>query len=317
MSSAKINTNRSPSGPFLLFCLLAVTTVFWLGPSWAGAAPPVVLGGCGKYPLGGYLEVLFDPGRELTIEEVSSPAHAKRFEAVKADVPNLGLTSSAVWIRFTVKNPEPGTNLLLAYKYPVTDEVEFYTPKPDGGFTRLLAGDAVRSSVEVVPNQNFIFPLGAPAEGEAVYYLRIVTFASVTIPLTLWRPEAFYPEDRRIHTTYGLLFGVVLGFVVYFLALSLRLRHASCLWFALYLTVFGLLVAIRKGFFQEFIGPDLYQLNNPVHVITLSLLYFFGAKLLRAFLDVKAQSRIVDRMLQILQWMGFFTFPCSSCDCRD
>jgi hypothetical protein len=52
-----------------------------------------------KYPLGLNLELLEDPGEELTIDEVSSPEFDPQFVPSQVDVPNLGYTNNAYWAR--------------------------------------------------------------------------------------------------------------------------------------------------------------------------------------------------------------------------
>ena len=69
------------------------------------SAPAVILTDeQGEYPLGLFVEILLDPTRELTIEEVSSPDYAAQFMPSQEEVPNFGYTTSAIWRRFRVRN---------------------------------------------------------------------------------------------------------------------------------------------------------------------------------------------------------------------
>ena len=66
----------------------------------AAASSPVLLDDpAGSYPLAGRLEVLEDPGRSLTLDDVRSPEVAARFTDARDAVPNFGLSSSAYWVR--------------------------------------------------------------------------------------------------------------------------------------------------------------------------------------------------------------------------
>ncbi len=53
-----------------------------------------------KYPLGLHLEIFEDKTRELTIEDVVE----RDFTPSKKKQPNLGVKTSAIWVRFRVKN---------------------------------------------------------------------------------------------------------------------------------------------------------------------------------------------------------------------
>ena len=56
-------------------------------------------------PLGRYIALLEDPDATLTIDQVSAPGFAGRFEKQDVDEPGFGFTSSAYWARLTVENP--------------------------------------------------------------------------------------------------------------------------------------------------------------------------------------------------------------------
>ena len=62
-------------------------------PSASG--PLILTDEQGEYPLGLHLEILDDPGGELTIEEVSSPEFDSQFIPSLVKVPNYGFTDSA------------------------------------------------------------------------------------------------------------------------------------------------------------------------------------------------------------------------------
>ena len=59
------------------------------------------------YWLGSYLEILEDKNKEWTIEDVTTPELASRFYPNTELIPNFGLTDSAIWIRFELKNDSP------------------------------------------------------------------------------------------------------------------------------------------------------------------------------------------------------------------
>jgi two-component system, sensor histidine kinase LadS len=57
-----------------------------------------------EYPLGLHMEILEDPGGELTIDQVSSPAYDAQFIPSKRESPNYGYTDNAYWVRFSLDN---------------------------------------------------------------------------------------------------------------------------------------------------------------------------------------------------------------------
>ncbi|MFH1092461.1 MAG: diguanylate cyclase [Pseudomonadota bacterium] len=274
------------------------------------AGPLLVLDERDRYQVGHYLVVLMDPEKALTIQEVSSPDYSAKFKPVRGPIPNFGIIKAAVWARFTLKNPR-GTpaDLLLSFNYPVTDSVTFFQPQAGGGFIKIEAGDAVPNFEAVIRHRYFVFPLSLQPRTSVTCYLRVQSTAAACLPLTLWTNEAFARQDHQNQLVFGLLFGAIMLFVLYFGAVAASLRNASYWWFALYITWFGLLLAVRKGFIQELLGNDYYYLNDITDLAAIGFLYFTGAKLMRTFLNVRTRSKRIDNILFILQNMGLFFIP--------
>jgi len=83
----------------------------------------------GEYPLGLHLEILEDPGGELSIAEVSSPAFDSHFTPSQVEVPNYGFTDSAYWVRFNVQNKTSLINYwLLEQGFANMQYVDLYSP---------------------------------------------------------------------------------------------------------------------------------------------------------------------------------------------
>jgi len=277
----------------------------------ATTSPPLILeSGRSSYAMGGYLEVLPDRTGRLTINEVIRPTTGALFMNPGPGTPNLGVLSVPVWVRFTLKNPDSQVQkLLLSFEYPMVNVLSLYVPEEGGGFREITAGDSVPQSPEVIPDHYYLMPLAVPPNMEQTFYLRVQANVAMTLPMTLWAEGVFHGRHQKIQVLFGIIFGASVGFVVYFLAMAVKLRNWSCFWFAWYIGFFSLLVSNYQGFVQELLQPDYYRWNNLVVMITVGALYFTGAKFLRTFLNMHQHSRRIDRILAILQWMGLVFIP--------
>lgn len=303
--NVKENRIASLFYPLLVLALLGA----WFFPSdarAAAAAPEVDIGDWTRKRLTGHIDLLVDPAGTLTIDRVASPEFADRFQFPGPRVPNLGLTEHTVWVRFTVRNrSDSAEKLQLSFEYPVTDKVYLYRPAAGGGFREIRAGDSVVPSPEVVKHRFMVFPLEVPP-GRSTYHLRIQTTAGMTLPLSLWRPEAFFRQDSFDHMTYGLLFGAVLVFVFYFFVVAARLSYPAAAWFAAYIVLLSTHAAVRSGIGALVLGDPGIRLNNLFNVAVIGLLFCVGAKFMRVFLELRSNSLKLDRTLALLQWMGLF-----------
>ena len=311
ISIRRIRPTGLPGGAAAwLVCLV------WLALAFcppAAASPPdraLVLDERESYRLGTHLDLYQDPTGHLGLSELLSPDFKGSFRPSQVEVPNLGITSGACWVRFTLQNgrPQPAT-MLLAVQYPPLDRVTLFAPQDQGGYRVLEAGDAVAHPQVAMEHRHYLFELNLPPGVRRTYYLRVVNPGAMTLPLTLSSYPAFYRHDYRDQVSLGILFGLVAGAIIYFLYVAVRLKYPAALWFSIYLACLGLVVTAGKGYFQELLRPHLTLLSNLLQLVAVGLLYFSGAKFLRVFLEIARRSPRVDRVLWVLQWMGVFYVP--------
>ena len=95
-----------------------------------------------RYFLGPYVAYLDDPQKELTIEDVSASWMSDHFVRHAGKILNLGLDSSAYWIRFTIdafRDQTSQNKWLLYFDWPNRiDYATLYIPKfsDSGWFTK-------------------------------------------------------------------------------------------------------------------------------------------------------------------------------------
>ena len=269
---------------------------------------PVILTESGFYDLGPHLALLQD--KSGVLNQNAPPVGHPNFRSHEGRTPNLGIVNYPVWVKFSLTNPTDQARLmLLSFNYPVTDEVILFIPD-QGKYETMTAGDSVTASPRVLAHRNFVFPINVPASGTTTFHMRLRSpAAAMTMPMTLYDIKPFQQTDNRNQMLFGLIFGAVIFFSIYFTAMSFRLREPAEFWFALYITFFGLLMAIRKGYVQHLLGPHLVDLNNLLDILVIGGLYFTGAKLLRSFLKVAFYSRRIDHVLAFLQWLGLAFIP--------
>ena len=279
--------------------------LFFVSLSVAHAAPPVSLILEDKsHDLSGYLEILTDPTRKLTVQDVT--ARTDWSGPVREQVPNLGLTESAIWIRFSLSNRSDTTRkFTISFEYPVADSVTFYTEGPRRVFQEERAGDSVPASAHVVPDRHFLFPLSIGPGETAAVYLRVQSTAGMTLPIRIHSDQALSRKAIRDYTLYGALFGFLALVLVYFLAVgSCLLYEGTCLWFSLYSVFFGLHTAVRGGFIRLLLPDDLIGINNILNLVVIGGLYFTGAKFFRVFLSLKNHSKSFDLIMAVFQYLS-------------
>ena len=244
-----------------------------------------------EFLLGQYLEILEDPGGELTIDEVSSPEFDSRFTPSQVKIPNYGFTDSVYWVRIHLDNETRDTNdWLLEVDFTNMQFVDLYTPQPDDqGFVVKQTGNARPLSTRDVLHPQIVFDLIVPTQSQQTAYLRFQNGASMTLGLTLWTVEAFSARAQLELALNSLFFGAVLALLVYYVFLVIVLREAIYLFFVFLLASLFATVLSYSGYLQVYLFPDLYLLKPLILPLAFALL--IGSILLFSLAFLESRTR--------------------------
>jgi len=280
--------------------------VLGLLPGSVSAAGPVVLDDRhGDYRLGTHLELLEDPDRRFTIEDVTRPERTSAFVTNRSEVPNFGLTHSAYWARFRLRN-ESATedDWLLEVAWPATDRVAVYLPDVSGGFTVKEAGDWLPFTAWDVRYRNPTFRLPLPAGWEGAVYLRFEGEDTMLLPVTIWSPRAFEVKRRGESFSYGFYYGVIFILIAYNLVLLVTLWDRNYLYYVLLIGAWGLYHASLSGLATQYLWPNSPALARWSIHVAAGLAFIFSALFARSFLMTRSYAPVLDRCLLWLALVG-------------
>ena len=260
-------------------------------------------------PLGRAMQVFEDPTGLATIDEVSAPAAEGKFHVNNNDVLNAGYSKSAFWIRLDLRYaPRQNAalrNWLLELAYPPMDHVELYQAGADGHFFRSqVTGDTLPYSHRVIRQNNFVFDIPFVPQQSQTLYLRVQSEGSVQVPLTLWSSNAYLEAQPERLYVLGMIYGVLLGMLVYNLFIYLSVRDTSYLYYILYIASFGLYQVSVNGAGVEFLWPENPWWANAATPLLIGAAAFFGCQFSRSFLQTREHSRIFDWLLKLLMLYG-------------
>ena len=300
-----------PLGPVAALIAL-ISPLPFLGCRSATVVPPQgvsgplrLVEGQEAYTLGSHLQVLNDPTRRLSIEEVASPPQDEQFLPSRSLVPNYGFTDSAVWVRFRVLNTVPSlTDWRLQLRFPRIQEVTLYQPSPDASgaqsFIVKQAGSLLPMSQWEIRHRLPTFNLVLPVNSEQTFYLRFASRTMMRLPLMLWSPKALIDHSQSENLGWGLFFGLMLMMFSYNVTFYFLTRERSYLLFSGTVAAYAFYLAALDGWTFELLWPDSPALNRlgvrlsgPLAV--LSVLFFAIA-----FLGTRQHLPRIHRALRIL-----------------
>lgn len=282
-------------GSALALVLLCATAV-----SSALASPVLTLSNSFQHqPVGEFVAYLEDPDRNLSLNEILSPAFQERF--IPAAHPSLhqGFTRSAWWLRLTVHNPQPDSQpLILSLASASLADIKLFVPDAGNGYTLREAGTRTPRVQADIPAPGYWFQLEAAPNRTTTFYLRIETDLGLNTGLYLGTPAA----TASAHSGESLLFGLGLGLIIGLALYSLILLHSnyrdrSALYYALLLFSLGFFLLAERGV----LGVQYLNTMHLQNVFELTAIFlaqiaglFFVASYLR--------SGLPSQLPRLAQW---------------
>lgn len=252
-------------------------------------------------PLGRSLQVFEDPSGQATIADVRAQ-DASQFKAHDKATLNAGYSRSAFWLKIDLhyrpSNPAAQRTWLLELAYPPLDHLDLYLPDASGEY-RLVrqTGDALPFASREIRQNNYLFDLPFKPDQQQTLYLRLASEGSIQAPVTLWSSTA-YLEDQPVRLyVLGIIYGVLLGMLVYNLFIYLSVRDTSYLYYIFYIGSFGLYQLSVNGAAVEYFWPDNPWWANAATPFFIGCAGLFGSQFARSFLQTKTHSAWLDRLL--------------------
>ncbi|MFO2464602.1 ATP-binding protein [Pseudomonas sp. 15FMM2] len=260
-------------------------------------------------PLGRDMQVLEDPSGSVTITQARSPALVSRYTPHGNATLNAGYSRSVFWLKvdlhYAPKDPDARRTWLLELAYPPLDHLELYVPDSAGGY-RLAGrtGDALPFVSREIRQNNYLFTVDLDPGEQKTLYLRLQSEGSIQAPLTLWSSTAYLEEQPMRLYVLGLIYGVLLGMLVYNLFIYLSVRDTSYLYYIFYIASFGMYQLSVNGAAVEYFWPDNPWWANAATPFLIGASALFGSLFARSFLHTAVFSRWTDRVLLALVASG-------------
>ncbi|MGE8065495.1 7TM diverse intracellular signaling domain-containing protein [Pseudomonas sp. NPDC089569] len=260
-------------------------------------------------PLGRALQVFEDTAGQATIDDVRAQAAAGNFKSHDKATLNAGYSRSVFWLKIDLQyrptDPAAKRNWLLELAYPPLDHLDLYLPDVSGHY-RLVrqTGDALPFASREIAQNNYLFNLDFTPGQAQTLYLRLQSQGSIQAPVTLWSSTA-YLEDQPVRLyVLGLIYGVLLGMLVYNLFIYLSVRDTSYLYYIFYIASFGLYQLSVNGAAVQYFWPDNPWWANAATPFFIGCAGLFGSQFARSFLQTSTHSRWLDRLLLVLAMSG-------------
>lgn len=241
-----------------------------------------------------------DPGCMLSFDKVLK----KKFNYLDQAVPNIGITSDRVWIRFTVQNTSKSKDLMLVVAQPALDSLVLYQQEKNGFTESVHLGKYKKFSDRLVLNANYLFPVSIPLGGQKTFYVQVSSTDQIQLPVYLGTSRSILVDDNNRNILFGLYAGIILIMILYNLFISFTVKDSSYLFYIIYIFFVGLTQATFQGYAFKYLWP-----GSPWLAINSSVLvpFFSGittALFLIRFLQTKKNTPVLHN--GILFFIGLY-----------
>lgn len=262
----------------LLSCLFLLLITTALLPDASARPAALRLSPDQKMTLAGRIELLEDPGRSLSLEQVREASGWKLLPGM----PNAGFTSSAIWLRLRLEQPaDVDPDWRLELEVVQIDELRLYSPTAEGQWIEQRTGRFLPHSRWPIRSRTPAFSLELPP-GTHDVYLRLQGTHTLSGDLRIWPPEAFRERNVTEALAFGAFFGIFFVVIVLQLFYTAVVREKASGWYLLYTLALLCGMLLNAGYPQNLLDLTtastihligVYLCLAPAVVVRLSVLW--------------------------------------------
>lgn len=277
----------------LLIALLFTLAIF---TTKAHAQAPVLFKGGSNMVIGEHVAVLEDTTDKLTVESVKNH---KGFVASTSQVPNLQLSKSSFWLKFTVTNKSGADHLLLWLEYPMLNTCDFYYPV-NGQYQVKNFSDKKVFGERKYKHQDFVMDINLAKDSTATYYLKVASTEQMTLPLILGSPQKIAESTLTKNLLWGILIGLLIVMVLYNCFVFISTKDVSYLYYVLYTLFIGLTQASLSGYTYQYLFSNSPILYSKVVIVFPGLAGISAVLFVTSFLHTKQRTPRLHKVFPVV-----------------
>ncbi len=243
--------------------------------------------------IGSHVSILEDPTSNLEVKDIRT---SKSFVPSAVAIPNLQLSKSDFWLKFSITNQSNQEHLILALEYPMLGKCEFYAL--EDGQVQKLSYNSVFSNRKY-KHQNFLFDVRILPGTTEDFFLRVKSTEQMVLPLILGTPKTIAENLASNDLAWGLFMGLIFVMVLYNFFIYLSVKDTSYLYFVLYSLFIGLSSITLSGYTYRLILYNHPELNHLGIVIFPGLAGIAGNLFMMHFLQTKENSPRMHKFIYL------------------
>jgi signal transduction histidine kinase len=211
----------------------------------------------------------------------------EEFNLIEQDVPNLGVSRSTFWVRFSVLNHTGEDGILFTIENPSLDFVGLYWKEESIVYSKVFSEDQCFSEREIKsPFPTFV--LSVQNEDVQEFYLQIRGREQIQLPVFIGKKTVLMEHSSRLSFWVGIYAGIILLMALYNLSIYVAVRDKSYLSYVLFILAVGFAQLINHGVLSQYLYPNQPWLSSIEFFIYPALAGITGMVFQSVFLQVRS-----------------------------
>ncbi|MGN6645128.1 MAG: sensor histidine kinase [Cytophaga sp.] len=269
----------------------------------------------GNIPIGGYSEIFTDPADTCTIQDL---VQTDKFVAAGNTIPNLGISSKAFWVKFTIQNESELEELLLEYGQVIIDEISIYvvTPKNNKIVYTYHTGEKYKFSKRAYDYPTYIFSIPISKGETKDVYLHLKSGEEIVIPVTLGSTTTILDANHDKGFIFGMYSGIIFVMFFFNLFIYFTLKDSIYLKYVIYVFSIGMAQASLFGYSFQYLWPDSPWMANQSVYLFSCMASISALEFVKTFLQMKTNAPLLYKgsfvftlayiITEILSLAGYF-----------
>ena len=246
-----------------------------------------LLSGLNYDAIGEHTQFLIETDETLSFDEAKTAYTAGRFNDWHKPVLTFGIGARPVWLKFDIDNQTDSAELKrLSIEASWLDLVEIYFTKNQQLISHQKAGDTSAFGERPVAHRFFAFD-HQYTPGTTEVYIRIETPDPMVIPIFFGDMAASSSRDVFNGYSYGMLYGLIIGLLLYNFFVYLSIKQSRYLYYVLYLSMLLTANMTYTGHAYGLFWPGSPQIQNWMPSVSITLFAITGIFFALSFLKIK------------------------------
>lgn len=232
-----------------------------------------------------------DSSANFSVYDAISNFHKGNFYLSNQAVPNIGISTAALWLYFKISNSSV-QQCYLEIANNGLDSISLFEVRNDSLVGEKKSGVGLVWKDRELRNNNYHFLLCEANETSKEFYLRVRHSRGTFLPMTVGTLKGYAEKFHKEDFMMGIYFGFMVLMILYNLFIFFSVKDLSYIYYVIYVFFMALMNASLSGFAHEYVwGPHTW-IGQYEDVIS-SLLGISGILFAMHFLHTKKNALFI------------------------